>query len=295
MNMLRTLALGVVLSLLPVAQAETIFGMTTTSLFTFDSATPGTRTTIGTFAGGVVGHTMRGIDFRPSTGELYAVSSSSSTGQVYKVDTTTAALTAVGGTFALGSTSTRISLDFNPVVDRLRLVNGTGTNLRVNPDTGAITNDTALAYASGDTNFGTTPLTSGVAYSRNYAGAPTTTLYGYDYQTDSLVTVGTLNGIESPNSGQLHTVGQTFPLITSAASQGFDISGLTGTAYLQTDIGNSAEDFLYTLNLATGAGTQVGSFGIDVIDISAAPVPEPASMVVLGLGALAAARRRRNR
>ena len=97
------------------------------------------------------GEDVLGIDVRPANGKLYGLTS---TGRILVIDP------ASGGT-QLVSTSTAVpsgsafGVDFNPVVDRLRVVSSTGQNLRINVDTGAATVDTALSFASGDANSGT--------------------------------------------------------------------------------------------------------------------------------------------
>lgn len=276
------------------AKAELIYGLTTANnLVTFDSATPGTTTAIGPVTGILGGHTLRAIDFRPATGELFAVStiasSTTGVGQVYTINTGTGAATAVGSTFSLLTTSTRVSIDFNPTVDRIRLVTGTGENLRLNPLTGAIAGtDTNLSFdpSSGLTG---TPFVAGAAYTNNFAGATTTTMYVYEFNNDRLMTQGGMGGSPSPNGGALFNIGSTGVVATSAGL-GFDISGTTGVAYMNIFTGT---DGFYTANLATGAVTLVGNFSTGMLDISAAPaaIPEPATMALLGLGALALRRR----
>lgn len=286
------------------AQAELLYGVSvpgaTTSLLSFDSATPGTQTTIGNITGIIAGHTLRGIDFRPSTGQLYAMSTNlgGGTAQLYTIDLTTGAATTVGGAIALtGSTSTRVSLDFNPVVDALRVVTGSGQNYRVNPNTGAlIARDTDIVTSGS----GATPLISGVAYTNNFAGATQTTLYAYDFLLDNLGTIGGINGVPSPNGGVFSIVGNS-GVVTGDAGAGFDISGATGMAYLSVDdffdsAGVNAEFF--SINLVTGALTQIGGDDpFPVLDISVLPVaavvPAPAT-ALLALAALAGlgARRR---
>lgn len=277
------------------AQAELIYGVTvpgaSTNLVSFDSAAPGTQATIGTITGIIAGHTLRGIDFRPSTGQLYAMSTDAGggIGQLYTIDLTTGAATTVGGTIALtGSTSTRVSMDFNPVVDALRVVTGTGQNFRVNPNTGAL--------IAQDTNISGTPLIAGVAYSNNLVGATQTTLYAYDFISDSLGTIGGINGVPSPNGGVFSAIGGS-GITTFNAALGFDISGDSGVAYISVDDSNTpgfnAEFF--SVNLATGAFTQIGADdALPVLDISvrptssSAPVPAPATalLAMLALGVL---------
>src|SRR5262245_26836003 len=56
----------------------TVFGVTdTNALIQFDSATPGTIVTTTPITGLVVGDTIQGIDFRPATGQLFAIGSGS--------------------------------------------------------------------------------------------------------------------------------------------------------------------------------------------------------------------------
>ena len=211
--------------------------------------------------------------------------------QLYTISLTTGAATPVGAGFVaptLGA-SARISMDFNPVVDRLRVVSGAGGNIRVNPITGGL--------AGTDTNIAAADLVGGVAYDRNVAGATLTTLYAYEFQSDEIVTIGGVNGAPSPNTGSLTTVGSIAPFSGGDAGNGFDISGATGIAYLTFDDFASAgfATELYTVNLGTGALSQIGVdevFGLDVLDISVAPVPEPTTIAALGLTGLLLKRRR---
>lgn len=289
------------------ARAELIWGITTTSqLVSFDSANANAYTLGPNLSGVVSGHTVRAIDFRASNGQLYAISSNASTaGQLYTVNLTTGALTAVGSTFGLTTTSTRISMDFNPVVDAIRVVAATGNNLRVNADTGVLINtDTNIAYVAGDPNATTTAQVGDIAYTNNVAGASTTTLFAYDFSIDNLATIGTANGAVSPNTGQLNTVGSAGGPVAFDLGIGFDISGSTGVGYLSMDedVSPTSADELYSVNLSTGALTLLaneigvgGQGGLNLLDISvvAAPVPEPATMVGLGLGAIVLLRKRR--
>jgi hypothetical protein len=71
--------------------------------------------------------------------------------------------------------------------------------------------------------------------------------------------------------------------IPSFSAIGFDISGATGIAYLLR--GGPATAELYTLNLTNGQAALVGAIGagISVVDITAAPVPEPGSLALFGV------------
>jgi hypothetical protein len=216
---------------------------------------------------------------------------------MYTIDLGTAVATPQGASFALtGNTSTRVSMDFNPAADRLRIVTGAGTanNYRWNPVSNAfVMADGNLAYDAGDPNAGTNPpFVAAVAYDRNDNDPGTgTTLYAFDFDIDDFSTIGSPNGSPiSPNAGTMFTIGDA-GIVTSNAGIGFDISGVTGTAYLSAGAGGS--DSLYTVNLATGATTQVGAFGTAWLDISAAPVPEPTAVSFILFASLGILRLRR--
>jgi len=292
------MALTCVAALAGVTRAQNIYAVTDTStLIRFNPATPGTVITVGTVSGITTG-TLQSIDFRPATGALYGVSydPTSNAAQLYTINLNNAVATAVGAPVTLTGTSgaTRVSVDFNPVVDLLRVVtSGTAntTNYRINPTTGAlVAQDTNLAFATGDPNAGQTPTVSAIAYSNNTPGASATTLYGYNFNNDALVRIGSVGGSPvSPNTGQVFTVGSSGQAATTETI-GLDITG-TNTAFLSASVGGF-NDSLFTVDLNTGAATLVGQIGsgVDVLDIAvtAAAVPEPASFALGGIGALGA-------
>ena len=82
------------------------------------------------------GESVLAIDVRPATGQLYALGSTS---RLYIIDVVTGAARQVGtGTFARACSAASFGFDFNPTVDRIRVVSDTEQNLRLNPDTGAV-------------------------------------------------------------------------------------------------------------------------------------------------------------
>jgi hypothetical protein len=218
------------------------------------------------------GEHLAAIDYRPSTGVLYGVGViESGEARLYTINTITGFATRVGsGAFHPSIGFSPIGMDFNPVVDRIRIISNSGLNLRVNPNDASLISDTRPAFAPGDPHSANFPLS--LAYSNNYPGATSTTLYGIVLGNGGfLATIGSPNGSPvSPNSGQMFTVGQIGWGGYFSLQQGFDISA-AGGAYIVVDNNN----VLYSIDLATGAGTSLGQFpsGSVVSDLSVPPVP----------------------
>lgn len=208
---------------------------------------------IPTTAGGP--GTLLGMDYRPLDGLLYATASFD---RLWLINPSTGVGLIIGNANFTPSTPGNVQgFDFNPTVDRVRRTTDSDSNARIDPSTGAILGgafDTSLAYAAGDPNVGADPHLSGVAYTNNFAGAVTTTLYGIDTNLGILV-VSPL-----PNGGQLTTVGPLGVTPVPFSDVGFDISP-SGTAYAA--ITDNADNLtkLYTIDLNTGAATLVGILG----------------------------------
>lgn len=284
-----------VLTAVGTARAERIYGVTNVAnaagaLVYFDSASPASVTTVATITGGT---NIRAIDFRPSDGQLYAVGYTGATGaiQLYTINLATAVATAVGGGFTLpgAQNTTRLSIDVNPMANALRVITDNGSSYRLSLSTGLLAaQDTTFSGSIGNAFF------ADVAYTGNTSPSSSTLLYAYEFQTDSIVLVN------PPNSGTYTVVGGLGGPSASAGDVGFDISGVTGTAYLSLDDIASADavDEFYSINLATGTATLIGSSTVNLLDISAVtPVPEPGTIALLGvtgaIGAVMARRRRR--
>jgi hypothetical protein len=228
------------------AQAEPVVALTSGNrLLFFDSATPGTVTKLITI-NTVGSETLVGIDFRPATGDLYAFGPS---GRLYVLNLTSGAATTPAGT-ATTLIGTRFGFDFNPTVDRIRVVTDADQNVRLHPDTGATANtDNNLAFAATDVNNGANPNVVAVAYTNNFAGAGATVLYDIDSNLNALLVQS------NPNGGTLNTVGSLG--VDTTDNVGFDISPATGFAYATLTVSGTAG--LYTINLGSGAATLVGT------------------------------------
>lgn len=266
------------------AQAELIYGVTQSGfLANWNSTTPGTINAGVAIQGLQSNEKIVGLDFRPATGELYGIGSFS---RLYKINAATGFATQVGSPLSTSLNGTNFGFDFNPVVDRIRVVGDADQNLRLHPDTGAVVaNDGMLSYVFGDQSFGMDPNITHAAYTNNVAGATSTTLYGIDSALDMLVIQN------PPNAGGLVTVGAIGTDITDIG--GFDISGSTGIAYAVVLNAQLAKSTFWKINLQTGAGTMIGEIGGGSIITAMSVVPAPSALAAFGM-LLAGRSRRRN-
>jgi hypothetical protein len=236
------------------SRAQDLLALTAdNTLVAFRAAAPGLTAPGVAVSGLQPGEHLLGIDVRPATGQLYGLGSTS---RLYRIDARTGAAQPVGAPFATALVGTEFGFDFNPTVDRIRIVSDQGQNLRAHPDTGAVVFvDGTLAYAVGDAGFGSTPAVAGAGYTNSVAGATTTVLYDLDTARDVLVTQ------VPPNSGSLNTVGALGRDVTAVA--GFDIDAVSGVAFAAC---NTAAAFgtptqLFRVDLGTGLMTWVGGIG----------------------------------
>jgi hypothetical protein len=194
-----------------------------------------------------IGEAIRAIDFRPADGVLYGLGTDN---QIYTINTSTGAATALDSTITPAIVGATFGFDFNPVVDRIRVVADGDENYRLDPATGAVAFvDTDLGWTGGDVNAASGIGLVGAAYTNNVAGAATTVLYGIEQTSNSLVS------ISPPNNGQLNTIGALGVDVTGDA--GFDISA-DSVAYAAIVPSGSTVPALYTIDLTTGAATKVG-------------------------------------
>jgi outer membrane protein assembly factor BamB len=228
-------------------------------LISFNRGAPGNLCTRDPITGIDPNEEVLGIDVRPADGELYALGSS---GTIYTLDesgeaTLHAALAADpmdASNPYTGLEDSDYGIGFNPVPDRLRVVSRSGTNLRINVDTGATTTDVALSPSS--------MAVPAIAYTNAYAGATSTALYAVDAASSALMliggnpaTAGACPGdTANPNCGSVSLVG---PLgLEMRDVGGFDIDGAqAATGWLALSAGSAARSSLVMVDLATGAVT----------------------------------------
>jgi len=240
------------------AGAAPVLGLTgDRTLVMFDTAKPAVTKTME--VKGV--DTLVGIDFRPGNKTVIGVTPDH---RIVSIDLATGAATEIAKMDkTLAMSGAPVVVDFNPMADRLRFMTGT-TNHRVHPDTGAVTVDGALAFEDGDANKGKAPNVMAAAYTNSWGKPEKTAMYNID------ATMGALVQQTKPNDGTLKTIG-ALGIKDAPKTYAFDIQG-TGdgknTAFL------AAGRTLYTVNLDTGAATEVGAIaGLqgDVRDIAVLP------------------------
>jgi autotransporter-associated beta strand protein len=212
-----------------------------TALLTFNSTAPGTIVNTFNVSGLGTGETLRGIDFRPATGQLYCLAVDATTVRIGSFNFNNDSFQSIGSSIPLAPGATVFGFDFDPTIDRLRLTNNTEQNFQINPDDGTVT-------VQGPSNPDN-PTIAGLAYSNNFATAKTTTLYAIDSITDRLYQ-------QAPDTGVLTLVGDLG--VNIMGDVGFDIAG-DGKALASLTVGMGSQ--LYLINTTTGAATGIGPIG----------------------------------
>jgi hypothetical protein len=251
-------------------------------LIRFDTADPSASASAVTLQGLGGADVMMAIDVRPQNGMLYGLAAAGGAVRLYAISTQTGFANALSVplTFTNSSgaavpiTGTEFDIDFNPTVDRVRVVTNTGFNFRMNPNTGALV-DSDGNSANGinpDTAIGGSGVTGlqGTAYTNNSANVLVTTQYGLDETTGRLF-------IQNPPNSGTQTVG--LPLTFGTNFVVSDVSGLdilsnvtvdTANAAVTTGVGyafltgqnsTGAVNGLAEINLTSGAVNKVTALG----------------------------------
>ena len=271
-------------SLLALSEANSLVRFESTNL-----ALPATTFPI-TFPMGVgAGEEFRAIDVRPSNGLLYALTTSQTgpalspqiVARVYVISLGATGATAqpIAANPAFLVNSEQIGIDFNPASDRLRVITGVSDlSIAINVDTGTLQYDPALNFAPGYTPapLQPTPDVTAIAYNNNDNDPTTgTTLFGYEYNEDDLVTIAFASGVVTKrgDSGVAATPG-------SSALTGLDIEGASTTAFAALQLTPGGSNRLLSINLAgadAGVATDLGVIPMPgtslVRDLAVAPVP----------------------
>jgi len=231
-------------------------------LVCFEANNPRGATVIGKISGLQTDTKLVGIDYRPATGSLYGLGNQ---GGVYVLNPANARAN-LRARLNVALSGTQFGVDFNPTVDRLRLVSDTGQNLRANVDDGTTTTDAPLNYL-GPPPVNPAPGITGVAYTNNDASPNTaTTLFDVDTNLDQLAIQA------PPNAGTLNPTGKL--LADAGDNVGFDIystvvnNGWTMQNDAFASFGTQTGGTFYSVNLLTGTVTPIGQFRHLVVDIA---------------------------
>lgn len=206
------------------------------------------------------GDELLGMDYRVARGELYALSRR---GQLWRIDTGSGQLTAVGPQAPLPLVGRRFGMDFNPVADRIRVVSDAGLNGRIHPDSGAwVGSDPAQPGRALDPDLRATdgqPIqVAAAAYTYNTHDDKLTTNYAIDLLSASLVVQGSIEGAQptvSPNTGRIQRVG-ALGLNGPLQDAAFDISDRRNEALAALRTQHTA---LYRIRLEDGRAQWIGA------------------------------------
>lgn len=191
------------------------------------------------------GDELVGIDYRPKDEKLYAVGL---LGNLYTLDPNTGNATFLRKlipdsndtdgnapfTKIIGNPDL-ITVNFNPVADRLRVITDTGQNLRINVDTGATFTDGAISASTAN------PVVVAAAYTNAFAGTATTKLYSIDQTLDRVY-------LQNANAGTLGDSAALGEGIDTQGGGGFDIDPINNIGYAALKVAGSYK--FYQLNLA---------------------------------------------
>jgi opacity protein-like surface antigen len=214
-------------------------------LLRFNAKNPDRIRDIRSISGLPAGVTLKGIDFRPLTGDLYGVGSDS---VVYRVNPRTGIAVAEGPAFTPALRGKAYGVDFNPTVDKIRVVSDDRQNLRLNVDEGNVLS------TDQDLNPGT-PQIIGAGYLNSSFSATrpaATTLMVVDAASDKLFTQN------PPNDGTL-TAGKRLG-IDVGLNASFDIAGDENMGFL-TNATQRRGTTLYTVDPTTGKTKSLGRIG----------------------------------
>jgi len=252
-----TLLLAAALPLCACQKNYTAYALTSTgSIIEFDTGSPTSIIATETVSGLASGETLVQIAYRPEDDTLYGITSDN---LLCTVDPGTGVATLVSSTAFSSDTLSSPAIDFDPVLDQLRVIT-TEYNLRVASDGTLVESNTKLAFDSDDTYSGDTPQIAAITYANPDSGATSTTLYALDVTTQSLLRVGNaaVSTSSSADSGDLHTIGSIG--VSFTADAGLSIRSGSDTAYAALQQSGSGAA-LYTIDLSDGAAAEVGLIG----------------------------------
>jgi uncharacterized protein DUF4394 len=201
-----------------------------------------------------VNGSLIGLDFRPADRRLYALSDADT---VYTINLSNnlGAATRVSTVSPGFDGGFQSLMDFNPVVNALRLIGGNDQNYALVNSNGGNLNatavQTAMNYRAGDVNAGRSPSITAGSYTNNNNGAQVTIFYGVDSARDTFVTIDPAapGGSSATGTGALRTIGRLVTprgeLINFSSTGDFDIFSINGNNFIVGVSGNR----LFTIDM----------------------------------------------
>ncbi len=253
------------------------------SLIKFQTDKPESLDSTLTITGLADGESVLQIDFRAEDERLYGLTSNN---RIVTIDTGSGAATLVNAAQFNSAPLNLPVMDINPAQDFLRVIDyqpatseADTSILRVDPVTGAQlqSDGTVLRFNDSDANDGEVVQLAAIAHSNNDRDATTTTLYGLEFNTQSLVRItnaGVLTTVGVLDRGFVATAG--FDIVRERGDKPEDI----GTAYVAIAQRNDNARF-YEIDLtdgntsSTGSGTngsEIGG-GLQIRSLAVSPTP----------------------
>lgn len=259
-------------------------------------------------ADGAVDGNLIGLDFRPADGNNNFVYATTDAGKIYRIRLTAGGL---GAATLVSTMTTRFPsgyqslMDFNPVVNALRLIGSDTLNYAVVNSGGnlnAMAIQTSLTYNPADVATGTPPRISAGSYTNNVNGATATIFYAIDYNRDTLVTIDppAAGGSSATGGGVLRTIGNlvtpTGAQINISPTADIDIYtlnnganrlvGVSGRTFFTVDLGQATPSSALgtARNVVTQGIPMNADLGGRLIDVAAAPVSYEAENAAQGGG-----------
>ena len=198
---------------------------------------------IGTITG-TSGEQILSIDFRPLTGRLYGVSANN----LYVINPATAQAEVVTAAPFTTPLAGNVDIDFDPVSGLIRVVTDTNQNLRINPQTGAMTTDPNITGVTGLAALG---------FTNSFASPDRSTLFGISHTTNQLARIGGVNLVDG-GASQAAGVASAAPGGLSFdvdAPAGLDIAANDNEAFAVLTPAGDTVSGLYRISLTTGAPT----------------------------------------
>ena len=194
---------------------------------------------------------IQDIDYRNSEGALYALTKTGTQGRIIRIDPNSgtfirlSTLVSDGTTTQIALTDTSYTIDFNPVVDRLRVIGSNGANLRVDVSTG----DTAT-----DSNIAAGNTITGAAYEDTFTSTGRgTRLFTLDSSTNDRV-----NLQNPPNDGTQSDPKSLLGSTNVDSIDGYDINPVNNAGLALLSVGGAQQ--FYNINPGVSGAANAATF-----------------------------------